>query len=370
VSHIAPPVPGVIVPSLADAVSAWNLQPPGITGVIVLMDSVTDGDPDAAQVLNLRVPAGSRLLIVAGGWPAPHVLGRFEPADVRPHVIGDLVVQGEEGPGERGRLAINGVLLEGSLIVDAGNLGELQVVHTTIVPGRGELRVPGENDDLRLSVARSITGPITIDVPIASLAVADCLVSAIDQEGSPDVAIAAPDNEITIDRTTVWGTVHARVVHASNSIFMATVSAERRQKGCVRFSYLPPGSRTARRHRCQPETAISLRLALAREASSTTLTADEEVALTEAVRQRVVPAFESIRYGDPDFGLLTPHCADEIRRGADTGSSMGAWCFLDEPHREANLTSALDEYLRFGLHAGAFFVPLPRRHERRRKEQR
>jgi hypothetical protein len=111
-----------------------------------------------------------------------------------------------------------------------------------------------------------------------------------------------------------------------------------------------------------------VRLAAAREAAAdngTTLSDEEIDALTTAVRRRVVPAFESVRYGDPDFGLLTPRCADEIRRGADTGASMGGWCFLEEPQREANLRSALDEYLRFGLQAGVFYVPLPRRKERR-----
>ena len=36
---------------------------------------------------------------------------------------------------------------------------------------------------------------------------------------------------------------------------------------------------------------------------------------------------------------------------------MGGWCFLEEPQREANLVTALDEYLRFGLQAGVFFAP-------------
>ena len=368
VSHILPPVAGEIVPSLSDAVTAWNLEPPGRVGVIAVMDSLTDGDPGAPQVLDVHVPAGSQLLIAGAGWPAPRVPGRFEPADVRPHVVAHLVVHGDPGPGERGQLALNGILLEGSLLVDAGDLGGLQLTHATIVPGHGELIVAGENDDLHLSVTRSITGPMTIGSAIAGLTITDCLVSATGLAESPDVAIAAPDTEVAIERSTVWGTVHARVLDASNSIFTAVISAERRQKGCVRFSFVPPGSRTARRHRCQPETATALRLAAARDAAKAigaTVSDDEQAALEEAERARVVPTFESASYGDPDFGLLSPRCAVEIRKGADTGASMGAWCFLEEPQREANLTSALDEYLRFGLQAGLFFVPLPRRKEQR-----
>ena len=35
---------------------------------------------------------------------------------------------------------------------------------------------------------------------------------------------------------------------------------------------------------------------------------------------------------------------------------MGAFCMLQQPQRLANLQIALDEYLRFGLEAGIFFV--------------
>jgi hypothetical protein len=35
---------------------------------------------------------------------------------------------------------------------------------------------------------------------------------------------------------------------------------------------------------------------------------------------------------------------------------MGAFEFLKQPQREANLLNALDEYLRFGLEASLFYV--------------
>jgi hypothetical protein len=314
------------------------------------------------------VPAGSELLIVGGQWPPPRLPGTFEPADVRAHVIADLIVRGEPGAGTRGRLEINGLALEGTLIVDAGDLGELRVVHSTIVPGAGELRVDGENDDLRLDVTRAVTGPIFVVAPVAGVSVSDSIVVGTPGGSPSPIAIEAGGNLLAIERSTIHGGTHARVIDASNSIFTAPVLAERRQKGCIRFSFLPAGSRTARRHRCQPETAIATALASAREAAQDagqTLSAEEEAAIAETARRRVVPAFASLEYGDPDLAQLLPQCPDEIRKGSDTGSSMGAWCFLGEPHREANLAAALDEYLRFGLQAGAFFVPLPRWKERR-----
>ena len=42
----------------------------------------------------------------------------------------------------------------------------------------------------------------------------------------------------------------------------------------------------------------------------------------------------------------------EIAGGAEDGAEMGAFSFLQQPQRLANLTTALAEYLRFGLEAG------------------
>ena len=127
---------------------------------------------------------------------------------------------------------------------------------------------------------------------------------------------------------------------ASNVIFLARLAEEdvwkfpvhvdQRQAGCVRFSFVPAGSRTPRRHRCQP--------------------ADPADAL------RVRPQFTSLRYGDPGYGQLSVRCAAEIRTGADDESEMGAFHDLYQPQRETNLRVRLDEYLRFGLEAGIFYA--------------
>ena len=45
-----------------------------------------------------------------------------------------------------------------------------------------------------------------------------------------------------------------------------------------------------------------------------------------------------------------------IREGADDGGEMGVMHALFQPQRETNLRIRLDEYLRFGLHAGMFYV--------------
>jgi hypothetical protein len=127
---------------------------------------------------------------------------------------------------------------------------------------------------------------------------------------------------------------------ASNTIFHARLNpfdawpapvlAERLQQGCVRFSYLPVGSKVPRPFQSHPQGAA------------------------EAARVR--PVFTSLRYGDAGYGQLSLHCSREIRQGADDEAEMGAFHNLYQPQRQANLRARLDEYLRFGLEAGIFFA--------------
>ena len=50
-----------------------------------------------------------------------------------------------------------------------------------------------------------------------------------------------------------------------------------------------------------------------------------------------------------------PGCAEEIRRGAEDGSEMGAFHDLFQPQREDNLRARLDEYTPAGSDAGLIF---------------
>ena len=106
--------------------------------------------------------------------------------------------------------------------------------------------------------------------------------------------------------------------------------SEQRQTGCVRFTYLPFDSLTPRRYRCQPE-------------------APEGVS-------RITPRFTSLRYGVAAYCQLGRTTPDEIRRGAEDESEMGAFHSLFAPQREANLQTRLGEYLRVGLAAGIFYA--------------
>jgi hypothetical protein len=71
---------------------------------------------------------------------------------------------------------------------------------------------------------------------------------------------------------------------------------------------------------------------------------------------RVEPEFNSRRYGTPTYGQLAGACAEEIKRGADDESEMGAFHDLFQPQRAANLRARLDEYTPAGMDAGIIYA--------------
>jgi len=348
---------------LTSAIADWHNQPAGTIGIVAIMDSQT-----YAGDLVIEIPEGSHLFIVAANWPAvPNTgggdqrrTGQLDATEVRPHVFGNIAVTGTAPVAGQspGGLTLDGLLLEGALTVNdpAGHLGSLRIAHTTLVPRRNtvapkippflpSLTVTGKDAGLDLQLVRSICGPIAI-IPFApSLALEDCIV-----EAGSGAAIEAGANAISVQNSTIVGQVVARHLNAGNSLFTALVKAARRQEGCVRFCYLPPGSITGRRYRCQPE--------LAREAAEQAAAAAGEsfgAAEEAAVLARIVPGFTAREYGHPAYAQLAATCPTELRTGAEDGAEMGAFRFLQQPQREVNLRASLDEYLRFGLEAGLIF---------------
>ena len=74
------------------------------------------------------------------------------------------------------------------------------------------------------------------------------------------------------------------------------------------------------------------------------------------VSLRLVPHFESRQYGHPAYGQLSLASPEQIRTGGENGEEMGAFNHLQQPQRQANIRTALEEYLRSGLDAGIFYV--------------
>ena len=173
--------------------------------------------------------------------------------------------------------------------------------------------------------------------------------AALSRPGGDGIAHAA----LTIARSTVLGEIQTHVMRlGENCIFAGHVCVARRQIGCVRFSYVVPGSRTPRRYQCQPDLATRLAL----EKLPPHAPPNEKSRSMEHVRRRVRPQFNSMRYGSPAYCQLAPACPDQITRGADDESEMGAFHHLFQPQRALNLRAALDEFTPAGLETGIVYV--------------
>jgi hypothetical protein len=346
--------------TVAAALTQWQADGrPNAT--ITIRDSRTYTLPAGITLSSLR-----RLTIQAANGERPHLQTRVTAGF---EVDADAVPPPD--PALRGGLTLCGLLVEGFLHV-VGDVGRLRLLHSTIVPGRGlkedgtarssepSLIVePGTasarlNARLRIEIAYSVCGPIECPDHAEGIWLLDSIV-----DGLGGAAISARANAhsapLHIERATLLGTVRAHELDASESIFTGQIDTERTQAGCVRYSFVPRGSRTPRRYRCQPDLGIKLALREALEADPT-LTPAEKDAIRAFVAAWLVPAFATTQYGRPAYCQLSPSCPLELRSGAEDGSEMGAYCHLKQPQRESNLRIRLDEYLPFGLDAGLIYV--------------
>ncbi len=266
-----------------------------------------------------------------------------------------------------------------------GELCDVTIRHCTLVPG-WELDCdcsPGRPDEpsitldrvaTRLVVEHSIIGSVVVEADErrtdpAVVAISDSIVDAT----SPDrLALSSEDGRMafahaTFARCTVVGEV---LVHAvdlvENSILTSPLRVARRQVGCVRFTYLAPGSRTPRRYHCQPDAAATTARDDVRRSAEASAAEGPPVPAAEVARraalaaslaeERVRPAFTSLRYGRPAYGQLADPVEEEIGRGADDGAELGAFHDLYQPQRAANLRARLDEYTPAGFETGIFFI--------------
>jgi len=262
-------------------------------------------------------------------------------------------------------------VVEGFLHV-TGDLGGLRLLHSTVVPGRSIVdgtppsSLPSivvepagatgsaVNTHFELQLASSVSGPIACPATVRGIWILDSIVDGLGGAALADAG-GGRTASLTIERSTMLGTTSIHDLEASESIFAGAVDTARTQSGCVRFSFVPRGSRTPRRHRCQPDLAIRAQLdeALAAEP---TLTSAQQDAIRAFVAGRLQPSFSAVEYGQPAYCQLRLSTPVELRTGAADGSEMGAYCQLKQPQRESNLRIRLDEYLPFGLDAGFIYV--------------
>ena len=259
--------------------------------------------------------------------------------------------------GARGRLVLDGLVIAGGALQWAASADDeprtLVLRHCTLVPGLnlatdGSAVSPGApsltvaDATATLRLEQCITGALRVSGD-ASIELVDCIVDAgsADAVAYEGTAADTPGGPLVLRECTLVGKLHAKqIALASNTIFFARLGeapgetwpaplrVERRQEGCLRFCWVPPGSVTPRRFRCLPD----------------------------ATRPDALPHFTSLRYADPGYAQLRSATARAIREGADDEGEIGVMHSLHQPQREANLRIRLDEYLRFGLHAGLFHV--------------
>lgn len=266
---------------------------------------------------------------------------------------------------------LDGVVVTGRGMRVDGDVSGVAIRHCTLVPGWGvdcncEPDSPNEPsltlvDAPRcITIEHSILGAIQIERDQAKqeplqIRIVDSILDAT----SPDKAAIGSDGNLCahatllIRRSTVFGQVQVHGIElGEDTIFMGLVRACKRQQGCMRFCYAPPGSRTPRRYECQPDMVVK---AVTDAFTAGTITATERDALTESESLRVEPEFNAVRYGRPTYCQLAFVCAEEIVRGAHDESEMGAFHDLYQPQRTANLQTRLSEYAPAGINAGVLF---------------
>lgn len=288
--------------------------------------------------------------------------------DWRTEMPDGLTVTGKKGS----RLILDGLMITGRGIQIEGDLHQVSIRHSTLVPGWGlhcdcEPRRPAEpsielnNTEARLQIEHSIVGSIAlyqnqVRMTPLSISVSDSILDATTPQreaiGAPGCLFASAT--LTIRRSTVFGQIQTHAIDlAENCIFAGLVKVARRQQGCMRFCSVTPDSRTPRRYNCQPDLVEQAVTDLVRQGK---LPQTDEANAKANERDRVKPQFNSTRYGSPTYCQLRETCAEEIKRGADDESEMGVFHDLYQPQREANLRTRLDEYTPAGMETGIIYA--------------
>jgi hypothetical protein len=69
------------------------------------------------------------------------------------------------------------------------------------------------------------------------------------------------------------------------------------------------------------------------------------------------PRFVTLQYGQASYALLSGNVPMAVWTGADNGSQMGVYLFLEETEAVRNVQLRTPEFLPFNLQAGVFLEP-------------
>jgi hypothetical protein len=343
--------PGVLDLGAAIAYAVGQL---GLTGAVAV--EVSGSQPyTVAGPLAIDLPAGTTLEVRAANGSRPTLLLGGEiavsgAASSRVVFNGFLVAAGPSFASTTPKALVHVPKLRPANTTNL--LSALTLTDCTLVPGwsldsSGEPQHAGapalyvESAAVTVSVARSIVGTV-LAADGATLSFSD---SIVDSTGVSQVAYAALDGAsggaaLSMEACTVIGKVHAtELTLVSDSIvwgalaatdtgppWVSALVADRRQAGCVRFSFLPYGAVIPRHYECVFRALASPQ-----------------------------PYFGSFRYGRPAYLKVLAATDDSIRRGACDGGEMGAFHSVLAPQRETDLGIRLQEYMPVGLESGLIY---------------
>ncbi len=358
--------------SIEDALEEWekwkaanppsDADNPGPRNAVI---EITDSGVYTEEQLSISLGKNESLQIRAANRKRPVI----DLTELEPDRTGALGVQGITGAAGS-RLILDGLLIFGWGIDITGQLAEVTIRHCTLVPGwdlehdcepknADQPSLTLTNTDACITVEHSILGSIEVnedevrEEPL-SIKISDTILDAANNEevlSTSDRPKRVAHAKLTILRSTVLGEILVHAIElAENCIFTGLVRVARSQIGCMRFCYVPDGSRTPRRYNCQPdllEQAVR---------DNPDILDTEKKAEAQREADRVEPVFNSVRYGKPTYCQLANDCAEEIKRGADDEAEMGVFHDLFQPQRAANLRARLDEYTPAGMDVGIIYV--------------
>jgi hypothetical protein len=253
-------------------------------------------------------------------------------------------------------LTFGGLLISGGPVLIENFVQKLSVAACTFDPltavtgsvfasgiSAGSLQISNNSSWLLTSC---ITGGLQLGPGVAQLTAAD---SIIDQQngyaiagsseltspllpGSFGFGIVEPAATIVqLERVTVFGLIFCEVLNASDTLLNNTALVEDQQSGCVRFTRFEFGSVLPRRYQCLPS---------------------ESQAKAGANTGRLfAPAFNSLRFGRPDYAQLAATCAQQILTAGEAGAEVGAFSATLNTIRLNNLQTKLGEFMPVGLSA-------------------
>ncbi|HEX5732125.1 MAG TPA: hypothetical protein VF131_04740 [Blastocatellia bacterium] len=177
-----------------------------------------------------------------------------------------------------------------------------------------------------LVIESSIVGPVIEDKTVGNtgtvqnLVLRDSIVQSIDPDNSP--AIATELGFVEMQRVTVFGDVKVNRLVASEALIQGVVKVTDNQHGCFRFSATND----------DPEKRLPPQF--------------ESHLFKPAVPNHF---FVSRRFGDPGYAQQSETAPEQIVRGAENRSEIGAFSGLLNPIKLDDLRAKVNEFMPFGL---------------------